>query len=86
MGEYEDAYLSVNNDPIIWTMLNAIKELKAENDALKQSHDKTSTQLSQTNAELESLRAKVARFEFALQKLEALVAVKENADVSATKE
>ena len=24
-----------NNDPIIWAMLNSIKELKAENDALK---------------------------------------------------
>ncbi len=28
-------YLYVNNDPIIWTMLNAIKELKAENDSLR---------------------------------------------------
>ena len=25
----------VNNDPIIWTMLNAIKQLKVENDQLK---------------------------------------------------
>ena len=31
----EDGYLTLDNDPIIWTMLNAIKELKAENDALK---------------------------------------------------
>jgi hypothetical protein len=29
-------YLVVNNDPIIWTMVNAIKELKANNDALQQ--------------------------------------------------
>jgi len=29
VGKYEGDYLSVNNDPIIWTMLNAIKELKA---------------------------------------------------------
>ncbi len=36
VGEYEDGYLSVNNDPIIWTMLNAIKELKSKNDMLKQ--------------------------------------------------
>lgn len=33
--EGQDGYLSVNNDPIIWTMLNAIKELKAENEALR---------------------------------------------------
>ena len=32
----EEGYLEVNNDPIIWTMLNAIKDLKAENDALRQ--------------------------------------------------
>ncbi|HWY78344.1 MAG TPA: tail fiber domain-containing protein, partial [Verrucomicrobiae bacterium] len=31
----ENGYLVVNNDPILWTMLNAIKELKAENDSLK---------------------------------------------------
>ena len=34
VGEYQENYLSVNNDPVIWTMLNAIKELKAENEAL----------------------------------------------------
>ena len=33
--EDENGYLSVNNDPIIWTMLNSIKELKAKYDALK---------------------------------------------------
>jgi hypothetical protein len=32
----EDGYLIINNDPIIWSMLNAIKELKAENDALRE--------------------------------------------------
>ncbi len=31
----ENGYLELNQDPILWTMLNAIKELKAENDALK---------------------------------------------------
>jgi len=34
--ENSDGYLMVNNDPVIWAMVNAIKELKAENDALKQ--------------------------------------------------
>jgi hypothetical protein len=32
----DKGFLLVNNDPILWTMLNAIKELKAENDALQQ--------------------------------------------------
>lgn len=31
----ENGFLKLNNDPVIWTMLNAIKELKAENDSLK---------------------------------------------------
>ena len=34
--ETKSGYLSVNNDPIIWTMVNAIKELKTENESLKQ--------------------------------------------------
>ena len=34
--EDEDGYLMVNKDPIFWTMLNAIKELKAENETLWQ--------------------------------------------------
>jgi len=34
--ENDDGYLLVNNDPVIWAMVNAIKELKAENDSLKQ--------------------------------------------------
>lgn len=34
VSEGEDGYLTVDNDPIIWTMLNSIKELKAQNDAL----------------------------------------------------
>lgn len=31
----ENGYLRLDADPILWTMLNAIKELKGENDALK---------------------------------------------------
>ncbi len=31
----ERGILTLNNEPIIWTMLNAIKELKVENEALK---------------------------------------------------
>jgi hypothetical protein len=32
----KDGYLLVNNEPIFWAMLNAIKQLKSENDQLKQ--------------------------------------------------
>jgi hypothetical protein len=34
--ENDDGYLMVNNDPVIWAMVNAIKELKVENESLKQ--------------------------------------------------
>ncbi len=34
--ENDNGYFMVNNDPIIWAMVNAIKELKAENESLKQ--------------------------------------------------
>jgi hypothetical protein len=37
--EDEDGYLLLNNEPILWAMLNAIKELKVENDALKDQND-----------------------------------------------
>jgi hypothetical protein len=33
--EMESGYLSVNNDPIIWTMLNAIKEQQQTIEELK---------------------------------------------------
>jgi hypothetical protein len=35
----ENGYLMVNNDPIIWTMLNAIKELNTQNEALKAQNE-----------------------------------------------
>jgi hypothetical protein len=38
VSEGEDGYLTVDNDPIIWTMLNSIKELKAQNDALAEKN------------------------------------------------
>ncbi len=34
----DSGYLTVNNDPIIWTMLNSIKELKKENDKLQKDN------------------------------------------------
>ncbi len=33
--ENSQGYLMLNNDPVLWAMLNAIKELKAENEALR---------------------------------------------------
>ena len=43
--EMESGYLSVNNDPVIWTMLNAIKELKQLNDELKAENQEIKARL-----------------------------------------
>jgi len=48
--ESRDGYLTVNNDPIIWAMLNAIKELKADKTALKD-------QVSDLTARLERMES-----------------------------
>jgi hypothetical protein len=52
-------FLLVNNDPILWAMLNAIKELKAENDSLKQRLDEMSREreeIKQQQTQIESLK------------------------------
>jgi len=49
---HEDAsgYLTVNNDPIFLAMLNAIKELKAENDQLRRRVESLEKSVSTTHA------------------------------------
>jgi hypothetical protein len=50
--EGKDGYLSVNNDPVIWTMVNSIKELKTENDQLKKENDDIKARLDAIEAKL----------------------------------
>ena len=68
VSKNDRGYLLVNNDPIMWTMLNAIKEqqqeiteqqeeIKKQKDALKQQR----TQLGQQSAELLALKQFVCR-------------------------
>ncbi len=64
VGDYAEGYLSVNNDPIIWTMLNAIKELHAENAALRAEI-----------TEMTSLNARLVLLESMVQKLAAATTV-----------
>ena len=45
--ENSNGYLMVNNDPIIWAMLNAIKELKGENELLRQRVDALESRIAQ---------------------------------------
>ncbi len=74
--EFESGYLLVNNDPIIWTMLNAIKELRAEKEVTK-------VELDQAESELNEMKTRVAELESLLQKLVILTPNGEN--VSTTK-
>ncbi|UCG47412.1 MAG: tail fiber domain-containing protein [Phycisphaerales bacterium] len=54
----ENGYLMVNNDPIIWATVNAVKELKAENEELRKQNQK----LEQRLAALESaIRLRMGR-------------------------
>jgi CHASE3 domain sensor protein len=64
----QDGYLVVNNDPIIWTMFNAIKELdqKRETEAktkdleiqtLKQQNDSLTERLNELEATVKQLAA-----------------------------
>ena len=56
-------YLLVNNDPILWTMLNALKEQQAEIDALTRSvHDKDGQirKLTEQAQELQKLQRQMA--------------------------
>ena len=48
MSRNSQGYLLVNNDPILWTMLNAIKQQQAEIETLRHS-------LQQKGAELHKL-------------------------------
>ncbi|MCJ7777111.1 MAG: tail fiber domain-containing protein [Sedimentisphaerales bacterium] len=43
--ENSDGYLMINSDPIIWAMVNSIKELKAENDQIKTENDQIKQRL-----------------------------------------
>jgi hypothetical protein len=54
-----NGYLLVNNDPIIWTMLNAIKEQQKEIGGLK-------SELRATRQSLRKVRAQVAAAQPAL--------------------
>jgi hypothetical protein len=57
--ENSKGYLLVNNDPIIWSMLNAIKEQQEEISALK-------SELQATRQSLQEVQAQVARTQPAL--------------------
>jgi hypothetical protein len=61
VSENEKGYLMVDNDPIIWSMVNAIKELKGENQELK-------AQNQEMKQRLEALERKMGQDKFPVVK------------------
>ena len=55
-----DGYLVVNNDPIIWTMVNAIKELNQKRETEAKEKDAEIQELKQNVAELKAMVEKLA--------------------------
>jgi hypothetical protein len=58
--ENRDGYLVVNNDPIIWTMVNAIKELNQKRETEAKAKDAEIQELKQRLNELEAMVKQVA--------------------------
>lgn len=52
-------YLQISNDPIIWTMLNAIKELAGKDDVLKQENAQLKAKVENLEQRLNALEAKL---------------------------
>jgi len=52
-------YLTVNNDPIIWTMVNAIKELGREKEVRMQKQDAEDAEIERLKQQNESLKNRV---------------------------
>jgi len=61
VSENEKGYLMVDNDPIIWAMVNAIKELKGENQELR-------AQNQEMKQRLEALERTMGQDKFAVVK------------------
>jgi hypothetical protein len=64
VAEADNGYLSLNADAIIWSMVNAIKELKAENQALK----------TQLEVQTQSLKQRLEALESSIQQQRLVVA------------
>jgi len=51
----------VNNDPILWTMLNAIKEQQAMIETLQQENRKLKTRNAETETRIKAIEISVRR-------------------------
>ncbi|RME31522.1 MAG: hypothetical protein D6800_00690 [Candidatus Zixiibacteriota bacterium] len=92
VSELKDGYLKVNTDPVLWAMLNAIKELKQQKDeelaTMRREKDSQIAELKQRVASLEQEKqetlARLTRLEEMTQQL-AQLAAGGSIDVAAAK-
>ena len=61
-----DGYFTVNSDPVFWTMLNAIKDLKNENDNLKAELEQMKKDIAQQGKITEGALLRLEKIEAAL--------------------
>ena len=65
----QDGYLTVNNDPIIWTMVNAIKELNQKHEAEAKEKDAVITALKTKAAKVDALQKRLDELEATVKAL-----------------
>jgi hypothetical protein len=65
----DKGYLLVNNDPILWTMLNAIKEQQREIQSQRLRAEQQQQQLQQKHARIGKLEARLATLETVVKNL-----------------
>jgi len=65
----DKGYLLVNNDPIMWTMLNAIKEQQKEIQDQRLRTEQQQQELQQKRAQMEKLETRLAALEMMLRKV-----------------
>ena len=72
-----DGYLMIDNDPILWTMLNAIKEqnaqVNAQNAELRTAIEKQGAQMKAESAQVKAQNKEIAQLKEQMERLQAQV-------------
>jgi polyhydroxyalkanoate synthesis regulator phasin len=67
--KHQDGYLTVNNDPIIWTMVNAIKELNQKHEAEEKQKDAEIAALKSKADQVDALQKRLDELETTVKAL-----------------
>ena len=68
VSKNDRGYLLVNNDPILWTMLNAIKEQQQTIERLQQENTTLKARNADTDSRLATIETKVKRITHSSQR------------------